>query len=128
MLGERGMIFVLGCDGYIGNALTQRLLNEGHDVFGFDNFWRRKWIKEMNSDSATPLLNMKEKTDKFNHYYKTDVPFYFENIDIANQETYLDLCFKDYKPDVVFNLAHNPSAPYSMKSMNWAKKVLNNNI
>ena len=60
MLGERGMIFVLGCDGYIGNALTQRLLNEGHDVFGFDNFWRRKWIKEMNSDSATPLLNMKE--------------------------------------------------------------------
>jgi nucleoside-diphosphate-sugar epimerase len=27
------MIFVIGCDGYIGNALTQRLLNEGEDCF-----------------------------------------------------------------------------------------------
>jgi nucleoside-diphosphate-sugar epimerase len=51
------MIFVLGCDGYLGNALTQRLLVEGHNVIGFDNFWRRKWVKEdMESISAFPIL------------------------------------------------------------------------
>jgi hypothetical protein len=127
---EKRMIFVLGCDGYIGNALTQRLLAEGYNVFGFDNFYRRSWIKnEMNSISAIPLEYMDEKITRFRNFYrKSDVPFYFENIDIKRQETYLDLCFKDYKPDAVFNLAHNPSAPYSMKSRSFAKEVLVNNI
>ncbi len=124
------MIFVLGCDGYIGNALTQKLLAEGHDVFGFDNFYRRAWIEnEMKSISAIPMPYMDEKITRFRNFYrKPDVPFYFENIDIKRQETYLDLCFKDYKPDAVFNLAHNPSAPYSMKSRSLAKEVLVNNI
>ncbi len=129
-MGERGMIFVLGCDGYIGNALTQRLLNEGHEVFGIDNFWRRKWIKkEMRSQSATPIRSMLTKIDQFRDFYrKPNLPFYFEDIDVSRQETYLDLCFKDYKPEAVFNLAHNPSAPYSMKSRQSAEKVLYNNI
>ncbi len=124
------MIFVLGCDGYIGNALTQRLLNEGYDVFGFDNFWRRQWIKEkMGSKSATPIVKMSEKITRFRNFYRIpELPFYFENVDIASQDTYLDLCFKDYKPQAVFNLAHNPSAPYSMRSKQDAQMVLNNNI
>ena len=67
MWGERGMIFVLGCDGYIGNALTQRLLRVGYEVIGLDNFWRRKWIKnDMKSKSANPLFSMNEKIYKFN--------------------------------------------------------------
>jgi len=31
-------VFVIGSDGYIGNALTQRLLFEGYKVVGIDNF------------------------------------------------------------------------------------------
>jgi len=110
------MIFVLGADGYIGNALTQRLLNKGHDVFGFDNFWRRQWIRdEMGSKSATPIEHMSAKVTQFRNYYRIpEVPFYFEDIDITRQETYLEQCFRDYKPEAVFNLAHNPSAPYSI--------------
>ena len=124
------MIFVFGADGYIGNALVQRLLNEGHDVFGFDNFWRRQWIRnEMNSKSATPIIKMNDKIISFRNFYrKPKLPFYFEELDISRQENYLDLCFKDYKPDAVFNLAHNPSAPYSMKSRESANRVLKNNI
>lgn len=123
------MIFVLGVDGYIGSALTQRLLNEGHDVFGFDNFWRRKWIKEdMKSTSATYLLDMEEKSNRFRNFYRTEIPFYFEEIDISKQDTYFEQCVKDYKPEIIINLAHNPSAPYSMKNKINAQKVLINNI
>lgn len=124
------MIFVIGCDGYIGNALTQRLLNEGYDVFGFDSFWRRRWIDEdMGSTSATHLLDMEEKERRFRDLYrKPDVPFYFEEVDIAKQDTYFDQCVRDYKPEAIINLAHNPSAPYSMKSKSNAQKVLMNNI
>ena len=83
------MIFVLGCDGYIGNALTQRLLSKGYDVFGFDNFWRRSWIEnDMNSKSATPIKTMTDKVLQFRNFYrKPDLPFYFENVDIQRQET-----------------------------------------
>ena len=59
-------ILVLGCDGYIGNALVQRLLALDHDVVGVDNFLRRTWIKsEMRSDSAIPILGMEDKTKEF---------------------------------------------------------------
>ncbi len=124
------MIFVIGCDGYLGNALTQRLLNEGHEVFGFDNFWRRKWIEEeMGSKSATPIKRMEDKVIDFRCLYPNDdKSFYFENIDIEKQDTYFEQCVMDYQPTAIFNLAHNPSAPYSMKSKQNANKVLINNI
>lgn len=123
------MIFIVGCDGYIGNALTQRLLNEGYDVFGFDNFWRRSWIQnDMNSTSATHILKMDEKINRFQNLYRTEIPFYFEDVDVSKQDVYFDQCVKDYKPEAIINLAHNPSAPYSMKSRVNAQKVLKNNI
>jgi len=120
------MIFVFGCDGYIGNALTQRLLAEGNEVIGFDNFWRREWIKEMGSMSATPLLDMEDKAVLFSNLYRGT--FSFESIDIEGEPETLRHMFEDFKPDIVINLAHNPSAPYSMKSRYQAEMVLSNNI
>jgi len=119
------MIFVFGCDGYIGNALTQRLLAEGREVIGFDNFWRREWIEGMGSMSATPLLDMDEKVTLFNELYKGT--FSFEELDIECEPERLRNMFEDFKPDIVVNLAHNPSGPYSMKSRKNADMVLSNN-
>lgn len=120
------MIFVFGCDGYIGNALTQRLLVEGKEVIGFDNFWRREWIKEMGSMSATPLFDMHDKAILFNDMYSGT--FSFETLDIEMEVDRLRNFFEDFKPETVINLAHNPSAPYSMKNMEQAELVLSNNI
>lgn len=119
------LVFVLGCDGYIGNALTQRLLKQGHNVIGFDNFWRRKWVEEdMKSISALPIWDMNDKRKILN----TDLNFLFIELDIAIQNTLFDQIIKDYQPDVIYNLAHNPSAPYSMMSRANAQRVLINNM
>lgn len=121
------MIFIFGCDGYIGNALTQRLLSEGKEVMGFDDFWRRHWIKEeMKSMSATPLFDMDEKIQMFNEMYTGT--FSFEELDVEVEVDRLRNIFEDFKPETVINLAHNPSAPYSMKSARHAECVLTNNI
>lgn len=118
-------VFVCGVDGYIGNALTQRLLAEGHEVIGFDDFWRRKWIEEdMNSISAFPLLDMESKEINFNKIGH----FTFIEMDVAKQDTLFDKFVEDYKPDAIYNLAHNPSAPYSMISRVKAQKVIYNNM
>lgn len=118
-------IFILGVDGYIGNALAQRLLEHGHIVTGFDNFWRRKWIKnEMESISAFPIPSMENKEIDF----KKIGDFNFIELDVVKQDTLFEQMVKDYKPDAIYNLAHNPSAPYSMKSKENAQKVIYNNM
>jgi UDP-sulfoquinovose synthase len=120
------LVFVLGCDGYIGNAITQRLLRVGHDIFGFDNFLRRKNVKLMNSNSALPLYSMEEKEGLFNDFFK-DAKFRFFNEDITTSEIFLGY-IRDLKPEVIINLAHQPSGPFSMISREIANDTLKNNI
>jgi len=119
-------VLVAGCDGYIGNALTQRLLKEGYRVIGIDNFLRRRWIQDdMESKSATPVMQMMDKIKRF----KKLSEFYFHNIDISKEPVdELRAIFETYKPDIIVNLAHIPSGPYSQISREHAKTTLENNL
>ncbi len=118
-------ILILGCDGYIGNAVTQRMLSRGFKVIGVDNFLRRQWIKQdMCSYSALPILNITEKIVKFNELGE----FYFYAYDVALESGKIEELLSTYRPDTVLNLAHIPSAPYSMRSKESSSKTLMNNI
>jgi UDP-sulfoquinovose synthase len=115
---------LLGCDGYIGNALTQRLLMKGHTVIGVDNFARRKWVNEMKSFSATPILSMRRKYKLFK--YLGDFMFYC--CDVAEDPDYVVKIIKRHCPDTIVNLAHLPSGPYSQISRDHANYNLRNNV
>ena len=120
-------VLVAGCDGYIGNALTQRLLKEGYEVVGVDNFLRRSWIEnDMKSKSAIPILQMMDKIIRFRNMGL----FHFYNIDISKNENVDELrsVFERHEPDIIVNLAHIPSGPYSQISRDHATKTLENNI
>ena len=117
-------ILVLGCDGYIGNALVQRLLVRGHEVYGIDNFLRRYWIEnDMKSDSATPVLGMNVKAQKFSELGL----FTFQHCDIAEEPEAIAHIIKTEQPDTIVNLAHIPSGPYSQISREHANTTLVNN-
>ena len=47
--------FIAGMDGYLGWSLAQYLTARGHEVAGADTFFRRQWVEEMGSWSATPI-------------------------------------------------------------------------
>ena len=120
-------VLVAGCDGYIGNALTQRLLNYGYEVIGIDSFLRRDWIQiDMKSKSATPIMTMDAKMMRFKDMGK----FHFYKMNIAYENAFDNLknVFEMHKPDIIVNLAHIPSAPYSQISRRHASKTLENNI
>jgi UDP-sulfoquinovose synthase len=118
-------VLLLGCDGYIGNALTQRLLNKGFKVVGVDNFLRRFWVKDlMGSKSATPILPMVEKISRLNELGE----FTFYSFDLLTDSTKVENLIATYKPDTVINLAHIPSAPFSQISQEKAEFTLVNNI
>ena len=117
-------VIVGGTDGYIGNVLVQRLLDEGHTVVGLDNFLRRSWVEEdMLSFSAVPIMSMDEKlnSEEFRN-------FHFYEMDVADQPHELEELIKTYKPDAIVNLAHIPSGPFSQISQEKANFTLNNNI
>lgn len=118
-------VLLLGYDGYIGCALTQRLLKEGYAVVGVDNEYRRHWVEnEFNSCSCTDIMTRKERDEAYQKMGK----FIGYNMDIImDDEAFVEL-LKQYKPDVLINLAHIPSAPFSMKSEDFATYTLMNNV
>ena len=117
-------ILILGCDGYIGNAITQRLLVKGHVITGVDNFLRREWIeKDMRSISAIDILTMPVKTKLFKELGQ----FNFRYCDIASNPGGIRNIINVEKPDTIINLAHIPSGPYSQISRPYAEKTLINN-
>jgi len=121
-MNEKNVI-LLGYDGYIGNALIQRLLNSGYKVFAVDNYMRSKWIREdMNSISAT-------KIDPYRrHFLKPMGDVLFYEFNIVNNIQPLEYMMEKSNASIVINLAHIPSAPYSQKSHKHANITLTNNI
>jgi nucleoside-diphosphate-sugar epimerase len=117
-------IVLAGVDGYIGNALVQRLLFKGHKVVGVDNFLRRRWVREyMNSFSATPIMGAEERTKLFQKLGD----YSFEAFDIAADMPFVQQVIGKYQPDTVINLAHIPSGPFSQLSYETADLTLKNN-
>jgi len=117
-------VFVIGSDGYIGNALTQRLLFEGYKVVGIDNFQKYKDVKEMKTFSALELKSNAEKVSAF----KDIGNFEFYELSIDKAYKYFCQLVTEYQPSTIVNLAQNPSAPFSLKSREHAIEVTNNNI
>lgn len=118
-------IMILGADGYLGWALSLRLMAKGHDVIGVDNFATRKSVKEVGSDSAIPILSMEEriKAAKDIHGYKME----FQKGDVTKYN-FLHKTLKDAKPDTVVHFAEQRSAPYSMINAQHASYTMQNNI
>ena len=121
---DKECVFVIGSDGYIGNALVQKLLFEGYKVIGIDNFQKRKDVDEMKTFSALELIPHVEKV----LHFKEIGNFEFYNLDIDKAYIYFCQLIEEHKPCTIVNLAQNPSAPFSLKSREHAIKVSNNNI
>ena len=106
-------IMITGANGYIGLPLYQ-VLKRKHgkeNVIGVDNNTRSFWVRSLDCISAT-------------------VPKYPDeivNLDLRNSRKVKEL-LKEHKPDVIINLAAQPSAPYSEESSGHATFTQNNNM
>ena len=115
-------VLILGCDGYIGYPLTLRCVQNGAFVIGVDNGHRRACVSAMNSVSATDVSSLIEREEILNHIGD------FHPYDVDAMSTSVTDLIKGYQPNIIINLAHNPSAPWSMISKETAQNVLANNI
>ncbi len=118
-------VLVLGVDGYIGWALAQKLVKKGHEVYGADNFFTRKRVREVGSDSVLPIPPISRRLLDFRAHYGKSLVFYRGNV--TNPKFMYDL-FRKVKPDAVYHLAEQRSAPYSMIGLKQANETMVNNI
>lgn len=93
-------ILVTGAAGFIGAALSERLLDEGFEVFGIDNF----------NDYYDPALK------EARHARLAGREGYScARLDIADKDS-LQAAFDDFRPGIVVNLAAQAGVRYSLKN------------
>ena len=111
-------ILVCGCDGYIGYPLCANLLKKGHIVVGMDALYKRYIIEDLELESIIPIESIEKRY--------TDYEFF--KVDIARDYKLLNHIYKTFEPDIIINLAQQPSAPYSMSDINNASFTIINNV
>jgi UDP-sulfoquinovose synthase len=118
-------VFIAGVDGYLGWPLSLYLTKRGHEVAGADNYYRRDWVQEMGSQSATPIRKMTERLKAFHETFGKNLQF--SKGDLACYD-FIENVFKHFKPEAIVHLGEMPSAPYSMIDVNHTVWTQSNNI
>ncbi|GJM17017.1 MAG: NAD-dependent dehydratase [Thermodesulfobacteriota bacterium] len=118
-------ILIAGVDGYLGWPLSMYLTKRGHKVAGVDNYYRRDWVQEMGSQSATPICKMTERLEAFHENFGTNLQFF--KGDLTNYN-FVENVFKSFRPEAIVHLGEMPSAPYSMIDVEHCTWTQVNNI
>jgi UDP-sulfoquinovose synthase len=87
--------------------------------------FRRDWVEEMGSWSATPICSMQERLEAFRDRYKTPLQFWQGDL---RDYSFVANIFREFKPDSIVHFGECPSAPYSMIDVNHSVFVQTNNI
>jgi len=93
-------VLITGAAGFIGSALTLRLLERGDSVIGIDN----------HNDYYDPALKEARLARHANHKHYTHL-----RIDLADRQA-IKACFETYKPQRVVNLAAQAGVRYSIEN------------
>lgn len=118
-------VMILGIDGYIGWPLALREVMKGNEVVGVDNFFTRRRVKEVQSDSVTPIPSFQERMKRLKDKTGKSITFY--RGDVSDPGFFLEVMRKE-KPDAIVHLAEQRSAPYSMIGLKQATDTMVKNI
>ncbi|MBA7516577.1 hypothetical protein ES705_08625 [subsurface metagenome] len=118
-------VFIAGVDGYLGWSLAVYLTSKGHEVAGMDMYYRRDWVAEMGSQSATPICRMSERLNAFRENFNKSLDF--RRGDLLDYDFVLNF-FKSFKPEAIVHFGEMPSAPYSMIDVQHTVFTQTNNI
>ena len=118
-------VLILGGDGYLGWPTAMRFSGQGHEVAVADSFARRRWVEEAGSHSLTPIVSLVERIQAWSEVSGKDIEPYVG--DIA-EGTFIADVVREFEPDAIVHYGEQPSAPWSMKSVDHAVTTQANNV
>jgi UDP-sulfoquinovose synthase len=118
-------VLILGGDGYLGWPTAMRFSGRGHVVGVVDNFARRRWVEEAGAHSLTPIATLEERIEAWYDVAEKRIESYVG--DIA-EGTFIEDVLRDYEPEAIVHYGEQPSAPWSMKSVDNAVVTQGNNV
>ena len=107
-------IVIFGGDGYLGWPLSIKLAlaHPQTTIYLVDDLSRRRIVREVGSDSLTPIPRTQARIGAFRSIFGQE-NIRFIPMDITDHG--VDDLLRDLKPKVVYHLAQQASAPWSMK-------------
>src|SRR3954447_26119841 len=118
-------VLILGGDGYLGWPTAMWFSAKGHDVAVVDNFARRRWHEEAGTDSLTPIASLTERIETWRAITGREIESWVA--DISEQDV-LDNILQEFAPDAIVHYGEQPSAPWSMRSVEHAVVTQANNV
>jgi UDP-sulfoquinovose synthase len=118
-------ILILGGDGYLGWPTAMRFSARGHEVAVVDNFARRRWVAEAGSDSLTPIATLEDRLDAWREAAGKRIEPYVGDL---SEGTFVADVLRDFEPEAIVHYGEQPSAPWSMKSVEHAVVTQENNV
>src|SRR5437773_7251705 len=118
-------VLICGMDGYLGWPLALHLTSLGFDVFGMDNFSRRKNVRLVGSHSALPILDMEQRLHFARRKLGAKIQFF--QGDLRRYRDALEVV-RESRPDAIVHLGEQPSAPFSMIDCKHATETQQNNV
>jgi len=119
-------VLILGIDGYIGWALANKLLDEGYQVSGIDDSSRRNRVREIGGNSAYPIQSIPERRVALrqNKLFGDWI-----NVSLGNDSSgFIRSVLDTLQPDCIVHLAEQPSAPWSMRDVEYASATQKENV
>src|SRR5690348_3690440 len=110
-------VLILGGDGYLGWPTAMRFSGKGHDVAVVDNFARRRWHEQAGTDSLTPIASL---DDRISAWHEVSGKRIESHIGDISEGTFIADTVRDFLPDTIIHYGEQPSAPWSMQSVDHA--------
>ena len=118
-------VLILGGDGYLGWPTAMDLSAKGHEICVVDNYLRRNMAQETCSEALFDTPNLHQRAEIY--HAETGRIIRVVIGDCADYRT-LEGLVSEFQPDAVIHYAEQPSAPYSMRGFDEAKRTLDNNL
>jgi UDP-sulfoquinovose synthase len=118
-------VLILGGDGYLGWPTAMRFSGQGHEVGVVDSFARRRWVEEAGSHSLTPITSLEERLQAWGEVSGKDIEPYVGDI---SEGTFIADVIREFEPEAIVHYGEQPSAPWSMRSVDNAVVTQANNV
>jgi UDP-sulfoquinovose synthase len=118
-------VLVAGGDGFCGWPTALYLSAQGHEVFVADNFSRRRWDKELGTESLTRISDLETRVARWEELAGYEITYAVGDL---TDGRFVYEILTGFEPEALVHFAEQRSAPYSMIDRSHAIFTQVNNV